>query len=72
MINQKVEKGKLKVICPKCNKIVDGKVEYDFSYQNTTDSETLDADIKITIKCAECGTEIYAQKDTSYIILGMI
>lgn len=71
MINQKVEKGILKVVCPKCNKIVDGKVEYDSSSQNNTDTETIDVDIKIIIKCAECGTEIYAQKDTSYIILGI-
>ena len=61
----------LKVICPKCSKIVDGKVEYDFSYQNSMDSEIIDADIKIIIICAECGTEIYAQKDTSYIVLGI-
>lgn len=70
MIKPTVERGILKVVCPKCKKLVDGKVEYDFApKEKTEDREIIDIDVKVFVKCAECKTEIYAKKDVEYIVL---
>lgn len=68
MIKPIVERGMLKVICPKCNKIVDGELDYDFIHTNIGD-DSVDITVKAFINCKECNTEIYAKSDEDYILL---
>lgn len=68
MIKPTVERGILKVICPKCNKIVDGELDYDFVRTSISD-DTVDVTVKAFINCKECNTEIYAKLDEDYILL---
>lgn len=68
MIKPTVERGILKAICPKCNKIVDGELDYDFVHIKFSD-DSVDVTVKASINCKECNTEICSKLDEDYILL---